>query len=552
MKTLLPVPEFLALEKITYTEDHIILHAQTTRSCVSCPDCQQPTNRVHSRYTRKAGDLPWEGLCVRWQLKTRKFFCLNPACTRRIFCERLPECLEKYAHRTARLNQMLASLAFALGGEAGAKLAVQLGHQVSPATLIERMRRAPIATTRATTVKVLGVDDFALRRGTVYGTILVDLETHQVVDLLEGREAQPLAEWLRLHPSITTISRDRAPAYQEGATSGAPQAQQVADRWHLLKNLTTAWEQYLHQQASTIKTHWQQVYAAELQPTIVAPPPPVEQIVPATASEYVRSRACQERRQRWHQERKAQYEKVQELKAAGYNIGHIRRLLGMSYSAVRTLFVASEYPVIQRRAHGSELAPFFAYLQQRWEAGCQNSQQLHREVMAQGYQGSRVTVWRYIYPWRKAAAAQIGLPSTAPRIQPPRQQIPKAQESVWLLLKAESRLTEEEKTRREQLLQVETVKRSWELVQEFRKLLASRKGEELERWMQQAEATEGAPFKGFLSGVRRDLAAVQNAFRLSWSNGQTEGQVNRLKFLKRQMFGRAKFDLLRARVLQYP
>ena len=144
MKTLLPVPEFLALAKITYTEDHIILHARTTRNCVSCPDCQQPTNRVHSRYTRKAGDLPWEGLCVRWQLETRKFFCLNPDCACRIFCERLPECLEKYAHRTAGLNQMLASLAFALGGEAGAKLAVQLGHQVSPATLIERMRRVPL------------------------------------------------------------------------------------------------------------------------------------------------------------------------------------------------------------------------------------------------------------------------------------------------------------------------------------------------------------------------------------------------------------------------
>lgn len=506
---------------------------------------------MHSRYTRKAGDLPWEGLCVRWQLETRKFFCLNPACTRRIFCERLPQCLEKYAHRTARLNQMLASLAFALGGEAGAKLAVQLGHRVSPATLLERVRRTPVATECATT-RVLGVDDFALRRGTVYGTMLVDLETHRVVDLLQGREAQPLADWLRLHPRITTISRDRAPAYQEGATSGAPQAQQVADRWHILKNLTTAWEQYLHQQASTIKAHWQAVYAAELQPTIVLPPPPVEQVVPATASEYMRSRADQARRQHRHQERKAQYEKVQSLKTAGYNIGHIRRLLGMSYSAARTLFVASEYPIIQRRAPGSSLAPYHSYLQQRWEEGCQNAQQLHREVTAQGYQGSRVTVWRHIYPWRKAATDVNGTPPRSLHIQPPRQQLPKPQESIWLLLKVESQLTTEEKQKREQLLQVTTVKRSCELVQEFRKLLASRKGEALERWMQQAEATEGAPFKGFLSGVRRDLAAVQNAFSLPWSNGQTEGQVNRLKFLKRQMFGRAKFDLLRARVLHYP
>lgn len=266
----------------------------------------------------------------------------------------------------------------------------------------------------------------------------------------------------------------------------------------------------------------------------------------------MRSRACQERRQRWHQERKAQYEKVQQLKAAGYNIGHIRRLLGMSYSAVRTLFVASEYPVIQRRAPGSALTPFYSYLQQRWEAGCQNTQQLHREVQVQGYTGSRVTVWRYLYPWRKAEAEAKGLPATAPRIEPPRQQIPKAQECVWLLLKAEAQLTEEEKQKREQLLQIPSVKHSCELVQEFRQLLASRKAAELEAWMKRTEDTEGAPFKSFLSGVRRDLAAVQNAFSLPWSNGQTEGQVNRLKFLKRQMFGRANFDLLRARVLHYP
>lgn len=181
-----------------------------------------------------------------------------------------------------------------------------------------------------------------------------------------------------------------------------------------------------------------------------------------------------------------------------------------------------------------------------------NTQQLHREVTAQGYTGSRVTVWRYLYPWRKADAAAKGMPSTAPRIEPPRQQIPKAQESVWLLLKAEVQLTAAEKQQREQLLQIPTVKRSWELVQKFRQFLAGRKRAELEQWMQQAEETEGAPFKGFLSGVRRDLAAVQNAFSLPWSNGQTEGQVNRLKFLKRQMFGRAKFDLLRARVLHYP
>lgn len=441
MNTLLPAPAWLALEKITYTETEITIHAYTIRDVVPCPQCQQLTHKVHSHYQRSAGDLPWEGLRVRLQLLTRKFFCLNPACERKVFCERLPTCLEKYAHRTARLNQALAWIGFALGGEAGAKLALKLGHTVSPATLLQRIRLTALDEAAASAVKVLGVDDFALRRGANYGTILVDLEKRQVVDLLLGRDAQPLADWLRAHPGVTTISRDRAPAYQEGASSGAPEAEQVADRWHILKNLTGAFEDFLQQQASAIKAHWQEVFAADLQPTLVPPPPDIERVVPPTASDYMRSRACQIKRQQWHAERKARYERVQELKQQGQNIAQIARSLGMSYNGVHVLFSASEYPLVQRGARGSEVEVYDAYLQQRWAEGCHNTQQLHRELAAQGYTGSRVTVWRYLYPWRKADALAAGRPLPVPVIRPPKQHLPSARECVWLLLKAENKRT---------------------------------------------------------------------------------------------------------------
>jgi transposase len=266
----------------------------------------------------------------------------------------------------------------------------------------------------------------------------------------------------------------------------------------------------------------------------------------------MRSRACQIRRQQWHAERKARYEQVQELKKQGQNIGQIARSLGMSYSGVRLLFAASEYPVVQRGARGSGVEVYDAYLRQRWAEGCQNAQQLHRELVAQGYRGSRVTVWRYLYPWRKEAAESAGKSFPAPVIKPPKQQIPSARECTWLLLKAETKLSVEDQPRRAALLQLEKIKQGYELVRSFRQLLAARKGEELDDWIKQVEATEGAPLKGFLHGLRRDEAAVRNAFRSPWSNGQTEGQVNRLKCIKRQMFGRAKLDLLRARVLNAP
>ena len=168
------------------------------------------------------------------------------------------------------------------------------------------------------------------------------------------------------------------------------------------------------------------------------------------------------------------------------------------------------------------------------------------------YTGSRVTVWRYLYPWRKADALVAGKPLPAPVIRPPKPHLPSAREGVWLLLKAENKLSVEERPRRAALLQVEKVKQGDELVQRFRQLLAARKGEELDEWIKQVEATEGAPLQGFLHGLRRAEAAVRKAFTSPWSNGQTEGQVNRLKCIKRQMFGRAKFDWLKARGLNAP
>jgi transposase len=423
--TLLADPTSIRLEKIVSGYSSLTLVVKATQPRAECPRCHRPSTRLHSYYTRMVADLPWHGVPIRLHLRARRFRCKNSLCTKRVFCERLPRVVAHYGRKTMRLDDALRLIGFLLGGEAGSRAALKLAMAASADTLLRRVRAA--VKPCSPTPRVLGLDDFAFRKGRRYGTILVDLERHRVIDLLADREAATLSAWLKRHPGVEVVSRDRSPSYAAAITEGAPAALQVADRFHLLMNVREALEKVMYRQNRLLRSQ-----------TLAAP--------------------------------------------------------------------ASGAPAAENDAH----------------AGCRLRLAPHLE---------RVRRSR-----RRRASPRLRLPS--------------AREAAWMLLRSDE-LTEEEKPMVELLRRLSPeAGRVQELALDFVGVVKERRADDLRRWLIEALRSEIPEFVTFANGLTDDLPAVRAALEYEWSQGQTEGQVHRLKLVKRQMYGRGNLDLLRARVLR--
>ena len=231
-RTILPSPELLSLISVSTDAQSITITARTSSCNARCPMCGRKSSKVHSRYTRTVADLPWQNIPVTVSLHVRRFFCEEGSCGRAIFAERLPELVECYARRTRRLDSWFTHVSFALGGEAGARLLKDLGVVVSGDTLLSHIRSTRLQDHG--TPRVLSVDDFAFRRGTRYGTVLVDLERRRMVEILPDRSAGTVSRWLREHPGVEIVSRDRGSEYADAIRQTLPGATPVADRFRLL------------------------------------------------------------------------------------------------------------------------------------------------------------------------------------------------------------------------------------------------------------------------------------------------------------------------------
>ena len=549
---LLGAPEGSRLDHCLFEPTSISVLLHFTEPTASCPLCGSDAKRVHSRYRRQIADLPCLGVVVRLQVTVRRFFCPRSECPRRIFAERLPGFIRPYARTTDRLRHAHSVIGFALGGEAGSRLTILLSMATSPDTLLRRIKR--FKDDSDPPPRFVGIDDWAWRKGQRYGTIVVDLERSDVIDLLPDRNAETVKKWLNDHPGVELVSRDRWSAYAQATAEAAPQAQQVVDRWHLLKNLREAIERLFERQSAVVGAALKGAESA----TDPRTKPAVVQAVDGSVSNEQASpqapndpradspwlQAKHARRQR----RVERFEQVHERYRQGHSLRRIARELGMSRRAVRRYLRCEACPGWNPgRARRSQLDIHREWIDARLAEGNTNAVALHRELKGKDYRGSYGTVQRYVTK-RLGAAGK-----TRARINaavPPRVPRPSAKQLSFEWGRRRENRKPAEQVRLDAIhASSDDLASAMDLADEFAALVRKQSRGTLSDWLARGEASTCPELRRFAEGIRRDEAAVLAAVIGRWSNGPVEGHVNRLKTIKRQMYGRAGFVLLRARVL---
>lgn len=527
LPAVLPDNSLLRLDEILQHVDGIVMSVSVSAGMAACPLCGTSSSRIHSRYTRTLRDLPWQGTRVRLRLCSRRFFCPRQDCSRSIFTERLPSVTQRYSRRTERLTKSVEFISYALGGEAGFRLAQHLGFECSADMLLRLIKSAQARAKPVEKVRVVGIDDWAWRKRQRYGTILVDLEKRCPLDILPDRSAETVEAWLRQHPEIEIVSRDRAGAYAEASANGAPQAIQVADRWHLLCNLTQVIQRMLERLGNAVR---------QLRPAEATPQQPATLAVREQPPGQPNRQTVSEQRRHRRMER---YEAVVAAHQRGSSQRAIARELNLTPKTVSRFLRSGEFPEQAPRHRRSWIQKYQPYLEQRWTEGCHNASQLFREIQKQGYTGKITAVRDFLHSWRTGTGPQ------------PHKKPPSVRAIAFWLARPDTERTPEQKRWAEAITRGCAEAATAEtLANEFREqLIVTRTAAGLAEWLRRAVATNIAEFRGFALGIERDYNAVVAAFDQPWSNGQVEGQVHRLKALKRQMYGRAGFHLLRARVL---
>jgi transposase len=494
----------------TSLDETLTVSISSTEAAAVCTFCGALSTHIHSRYQRQLSDLPVSWHPVKLLVEVRRFFCQQSSCPRKTFAETFLPLAQRYAQRTNRLRISLQRLGLALGAEVGARVGTYQGLDTSPSSLLRLLRQVP-SPVPAKSATIIGIDDWAYKRRRRYGTLICDLETGKPLELLPDRTVQTVSTWLQEHPEIKIISRDRWSEYATAAQKGAPQARQVADRWHLLHNLT-----------ESVSTLFPRI-RAELKP-------PLPSTLPTTSSSI-------------HVARQQQYQEILTFSQQGLGPEQIAPLVGLSERTIYRWLTQDDAPSWHRHTRSSSVVdPYQAYLLKRWQEGYRKGSVLCRELKAQGYRGSERAVYRYLTYLQTQLSQEDWTQAMLPALSRKR--------VTWLLVKSPSDLDEQEQQELLTLRQASiTADMAYHLIQAFRQMVRERQGDRLDQWLKAVNESTLPELQIFAAGIQRDYTAVQAGLTLPYSNGLLEGHVNRLKLIKRSMYGRAKFDLLRLRVL---
>jgi transposase len=517
---LLPYLAVTAVDRAVISGDLVSIWVRAAADGAACPGCGTWCTKVRDRYSRRLRDTAAGGRPVLIWLLVRLLRCGNAECPKGSFAEQPAGLATPYARRTPLLERELTAVAVALAGRAGSRLAAVLAVQVSRHTLIRMLGALPEPPAGLT--RVLGVDDFSLRKGRTYATVLVDMEAGVPVDVLPDREAATLQAWLAGHPGVQVICRDRAGAYAQAARDGAPDAAQVADRWHLWHNLCEHVRDAVARHRDCLSGTCQ--HGSQQQQQEEEEEEEEEEGVPADLDLEAVIRA--------------RHAAVHQLRGAGQALAPAAAALGLTLQLTGRFWRARSAEQLLAARGPSALDPFKPHLRRRWAQGTTKIAALHQEITAQGYDGSYTTVHAFLTPLKLAAPPRPPAPPT------PRQ-------ATALITRDPASLGD---AGHHQLAAIRS--RCPELsalaghVTGFAKILTGRHHDQLDAWITAVDADPGQPeLHSFTTGIRQDSQAVRNALTLPWSSGLVEGLNTRTKLLKRQMYGRAAFPLLRKRIL---
>ncbi|WP_354199381.1 ISL3 family transposase [Aquamicrobium terrae] len=504
-------PDGFSVDSISLSGSRVQIRLRSDKQAGRCPDCGRLSERVQSHYVRRPADLPLGGRSVELTVLARRFWCDAVLCSRRIFCERFgDEVLARHGRRTGRLETIVHHLGLALGGRPASAFAARLMMPVSNDTLLRAVRRRSVEHHEE--LSVIGIDDFAFRRGQRYGTIVCDLERRRPVTLLPDREQGTSRAWLAGHPSVSIVARDRGGGYGEAIAKALPYAEQVADRWHLMENSSRA---FLDAVAKSMRQIRKAVGSAIIDPKLL------------TYAERLQYEGFLRRQET--------NETILALAKHGVSIKKIVKRTGYSRKLVRSVLRGQRSDVF--RVRQSSLEGWLPWLDSRWEQGSRNASALWREMRSKGFHGQSGVVSEWARRRRLAEKANQNALARTPSARSIARLMTLARDD---LTKSDAILVAAIESNVPELISART------LINAFQQMIRSKAVAKLDAWLETAKASLVAPFA---SGVEKDITAVRNAIVSPWSNGQTEGQITKLKLIKRQMYGHAKIDLLQARMI---